>query len=347
MQTDAPEERDQNLRARMAHLEDQFEELSRNNRLLRSALGQLPKSSRRQLLAVAGAGVGAGALGAFAAQPASGAAQPSGGEGDVGTTSTPFEGFADGMALVTTDISSATTVTKPVVRYDCSVSGFTITLGTELEGPSGFAQRVVLIDETGNAGSNAVTVDTESGNNIDGGGSITINHDHAVTILWWDGSEWRSTRFIDTVDASVVTASEGAARVFQTSDQTISNSSNTTVKWDSSDGDYTPGSVLTVDTANDKITIDVDGRYYIEAFVTFDTPGDGTRFRLRLDVGGTDVQEANLTAGGNDWETVQASAIVPVTATADVTAEILQQSGGDLDTWGRELQTAMYVAKVG
>lgn len=161
----------------------------------------------RRSLMQAGGLLGLGGLiggGAHAATGVAGAAaSTSDGEGDVGSPSTPVDAFLSGLAYDAVDISSATTVANHVVRYDCSISGFTITLGTELEGPSGFAQPVILIDETGNAGTNAVTVDTESGNGIDSGTSIQINHDNAITCLWFDSSEWRSTRFIDTVDARV------------------------------------------------------------------------------------------------------------------------------------------------
>lgn len=130
-----------------------------------------------------------------------------------------FLGIDDVLAFNHTAISSATTVSNAnVIRYDCSVSGFTITLGSDLE-QDGLP--VVLIDETSSAGTNSVTVDTQSGNGIDGGSSITISHSGAVTVLFWDGGEFRSTRFIDSVDAGEianqnyvepqVTASEGTS----------------------------------------------------------------------------------------------------------------------------------------
>ena len=206
---DEPPSEVASLKRKFDELRSRVDELEAQRRGILDGLSARTGLSRRQLMAIAATGGGVGGLAALGAQDATAAPQPSGGEGDFGSPSSPWEGWSDGLAQVTQTISSATTVTKQVVPYDCSVSGFTITLGNELEPSSGCATRVVLIDETGNAGTNQVTVDTESGNGIDGGSSITINHDDAVTVLWWDGSEFRSTRFIDTVDAGSVGIGDG------------------------------------------------------------------------------------------------------------------------------------------
>jgi len=202
------------IRQQQAELRNDFQALQQERQRDVETLASISPLSRRQILQAGGV---AGAL-ALLATPATAATDPSDGDGDLGTSANPWDTYLNGLALDAADISSATTVTEPVVRYDCSISGFTITLSSDLEGPSGYVQPVVLIDETGNSGTNAVTVDTQSGNGIDGGSSITINHDHAVTTLYWDGSEWRSTRFIDTVDVgALLTDTINSANVVKSS----------------------------------------------------------------------------------------------------------------------------------
>lgn len=171
------------------------------------ALGQPtggPSLTRRAAL---GAG-GLASLLALGAGGAAGAPQPNGGEGDFGSPSSPWEGWADGLAHVSQSFNSAGTLTKQVALLDSAVAPFTVTVGQELEPQSGFSLPVVLIDQTGNCGTNTVTVDTESGNGIDGGTSIDIDHDNAITELWWDGNEYRTDWFTVTVDAGLVKTPE-------------------------------------------------------------------------------------------------------------------------------------------
>ena len=49
---------------------------------------------------------------------------------------------------------------------------------------------VIIKDEGGNAGTNAITVETEGGETIDGSASITISSDYDRRRLYSDGSNW-------------------------------------------------------------------------------------------------------------------------------------------------------------
>lgn len=49
---------------------------------------------------------------------------------------------------------------------------------------------VIIKDESGGAGTNAITISTESGETIDGNPSTEINTDYGVIRLYSDGSNW-------------------------------------------------------------------------------------------------------------------------------------------------------------
>jgi len=49
---------------------------------------------------------------------------------------------------------------------------------------------LIIKDEGGNAGTNAITVETEGGETIDGSASITIGSNYARRRLYTDGSDW-------------------------------------------------------------------------------------------------------------------------------------------------------------
>lgn len=94
-------------------------------------------------------------------------------------------------------VSSATTIGNVMfVYYDSSVGGFTISIPSSLE-QKGIVLR--FIDETGNAGTNAVTVEASDGTTV-----ATIDASDTVFETFHDGGEWLTDRFIPTVDAGAV-----------------------------------------------------------------------------------------------------------------------------------------------
>lgn len=155
-----------------------------------------PSMGRRGLMA----GGGLGLLGLLAsAGGASAAADPNDGDGDLGNNG-PWDVWADGLALVTQDVSTSTTVDKPIVRYDSTPGTLTLTIDSSLEGPAGFSQPMWFLDQTGNADTNPVTVKDSSGTTI-----ATIPAENSIFSPVWDGSEWLTTRFIESLNAGTVT----------------------------------------------------------------------------------------------------------------------------------------------
>ncbi len=67
----------------------------------------------------------------------------------------------------------------------------TITL-PDGSGEGGFAlqpQEILVVDESGLAGTNVITI-AGNGNNINGAGSVAISSNYGITKLYFNGSEW-------------------------------------------------------------------------------------------------------------------------------------------------------------
>lgn len=278
---------DTDLRREVRRLREELNQLKEQQANgVAAALGLESPRSRRQALKYLGGGAAAAALLGGATMDG---AQADAVAADVGTQADPWQKVwthalevGDGANAVDFDspwtanhnaISSATTITDAnVIPYDCSVSGFTITLGSELEENGGWA---VLIDQTGNAGTNAVTITANS--NIDGGANITVNHDHAVTTLWWDGSEWRSTRFIDTVDAGkLATDIEDVSRIAGSR---------------SFDTEYTNGNDYNLFVS---VSVESDGTQDINVTLRYATSGGTPNLTQQLNVDAGDLSSTRI-----------------------------------------------------
>lgn len=86
-------------------------------------------------------------------------------------------------------VSTSTTVKLPVrlVAVTDTSSARTITLGTELVKNG----RVIeVIDESGAAGTNNITIATEASQTINGASTVTITHNYGSVVLVSDGSNW-------------------------------------------------------------------------------------------------------------------------------------------------------------
>lgn len=141
--------------------------------------------------------------------------------------------------------------------------------------------------------------------------------------------------------------SQVAARVFQTSSDTISSGSVTQLTFDSDDG-YPSGDVLTEDSSNDKITIEQNGVYHVEGMVAFGSPGDGSRISGLLKQGSTTEAQMENTSGANNNTGVNPSTVMHVTsAPVDVTFDVFQDSGSGKATQGSEERGYLTVVKLG
>lgn len=86
-------------------------------------------------------------------------------------------------------VSASTYDTVPeanIIFCDTSSNGITVTLSSA----DCVAGRQIVIKDTGNAGSNNITVNTEGSETIDGSASDSISTNYGVLHLVSDGSNW-------------------------------------------------------------------------------------------------------------------------------------------------------------
>lgn len=76
-----------------------------------------------------------------------------------------------------------------IIGADTNDSTLTVTLPSNANVDGKF---YVVNDEGGNAGTNAITINTEGDENIDGGSSITISSNNGSVQIYSDGSNWYS-----------------------------------------------------------------------------------------------------------------------------------------------------------
>lgn len=345
-------QRVETLQDRQTELRETVESLQAERETLLGLLATKTGLSRRALLSLAGAGGGGAALAALAGGAAASGETWGSATGTIGTDAEPLananiedadirdlevvRGLVNELVYEDTAVSQATTVSDAnVIRYDCSVSGFTITLGSDLETAGGW---VVLIDETGNAGSNEMTITANS--NIDGGANITVNHDNAITALWYDSSEWRSTRFIDTVDARQGTFEQAdindlAGKGQSNSTQSISNTSTTDVELDESD--YEDSDAINVDTTNDKLVVQLAGTFSIAAGVVFaEDLSDGTTYDVTIAINGSGVAKDKDVVGASQNPGSTVAAKERLSANDEITVTVFHDHGSSRNIAGSQ-----------
>jgi len=151
----------------------------------------------------------------------------------------------------------------------------------------------------------------------------------------------------ESVSTDELSVTEQSAKIYATSSQTVSSRSVVGVTFDSEDTDHTPGDVLTVDVANNLITIEKAGLYLVTGVVEFPSPTDGMRVLGRITVGGSniiDVENGATTANtGSNPTTVTSVSSTP----ADVKLETFQDSGGNKSTSGAERNEHLVVSRIG
>ena len=93
--------------------------------------------------------------------------------------------------LATVDTSSTTAYTladdEPAAAVDSNGAAATITIPTA---QNNAGQMVYVLDSGGNASTNAITVDTEGSETIDGGGTVSIGTNYGQLTFMSDGSNW-------------------------------------------------------------------------------------------------------------------------------------------------------------
>ena len=109
-------------------------------------------------------------------------------DGDISSSTTISRGkLSDQRAASAVKTAAYTTQDEEVVQVDTSGGSVTITLASADVSLGNFIQ---VQDVGGEANTNAITVDTESGEAIDGGTSTTLETDYGAKILISDGSQW-------------------------------------------------------------------------------------------------------------------------------------------------------------
>lgn len=153
------------------------------------------------------------------------------------------------------------------------------------------------------------------------------------------------------VIADQATINEQVATAGLTSDQTISTGSVTTVNLDTAN--IEDDNVLDVQTSNNRIQSQVDGRYFISG--TWRIAGSanwssGDVVVIQLDIGGSQVAtKTQIHVGANANQSMTISAVRDLTGTNNITLEAFHDSGSDetLQSNANGTLTKLEVVKVG
>jgi hypothetical protein len=138
-----------------------------------------------------------------------------------------------------------------------------------------------------------------------------------------------------------------AARVRRTSNQSINDSADTIVVWESET--YDEGGVWTAGTPN-RFTIAEAGKYHMTAGITFAANATGRRdvWFIRNGTTGTLYARARLSnPSGGTQNHVQASVDMNLSVSDYVQVYVYQDSGGALDVVGSDHNTFFAIHKVG
>jgi len=183
---------------------------------------------------------------------------------------------------VTSGVKTAayTTAGEEVVQVDTSGGAVTITLASADIALGNFVQ---VQDVGGAAETNAITVDTEGGEGIDGGTSITLTTNYGAKILASDGTQWYTAGGsaagggVDTEDngASVVS---GATAINFATDLSVTDDGDGTVTVDSdaagvsvlASGTFTHTGGSASSTTVAGVTSDQTANLYVEVGVDAD-----------------------------------------------------------------------------
>lgn len=134
--------------------------------------------------------------------------------------------FIDQNAVSATVTSNTTTSDEEVIFADTSGGALTITLASAdaVDGNS-----IVVVDVGGASATNAITIDTEGTENIDGNGSTTVESNYGSITLSSDGAQWYTSggtvasdlndqEFNTDESGSVAAGNSGVAYVTQVAD---------------------------------------------------------------------------------------------------------------------------------
>lgn len=196
--------------------------------------------------------------------------------------------------------SPYTTTNEDEIQVDTTTAAVTVTLAT---GDLGAGREIRIVDTGLNAGTNAITIDTEGTETINPGtnSSISINIDGGYEDLWSDGSNWYTSRHrqefninklgsaLDANNNNIDNVGALTAGSLSITDRTyISARPSSDIPLDASTWtDITLGNDQKdrrgeLDPPTGEFTPDEGGHYEIRGMVNFDGGSDGDNIEARL-----------------------------------------------------------------
>lgn len=244
---------------------------------------------------------------------------------------------------------------ESVLYVDTTNGTVTVTLSSE----DAVDGNVVEIYDVGeNAGTNAITIDTEGSETINPGGksSITISLNGAYAKFKNRGGNWFSDRHAqrDELDARLLSSdeasiSEVAALVYLSGSlQTVSTATVTKVQFDSIELEDV--NVLDVDTTNNNITVQKAGTYFVSPQIKWnaDTGWSTADYaELLVKVNGAIVEEQYQRKVGTDAQGVGRTYVGDLAVGDTITVAAYQDSGAGKDIANSQPDTRIQVGRLG
>lgn len=256
-------------------------------------------------------------------------------------------GSASGSAYIPAEVSSDyTTQGENVILANTSSSTVNVTLASAdlaLDHPI----TVINLD-----GSNAVTVNTEGSETIDPNAEAS----KSITKAGWgvpftpDGTNWDSglSAEYETVTTEQVTIN-GLTAVLQrtTTNQSISQDTDTTVDWNTQDVDT---GIYSYNTSNDELDVLVAGDYRIDVIIPWNAFSDQDALGVKILLNSTVVQQNFIRASGNGATQSVAIAHIfkdlPVNGTIRVDVRTNSTGGASIEVSGDNTPAA-YIQRLG
>lgn len=149
-----------------------------------------------------------------------------------------------------------------------------------------------------------------------------------------------------TTDQATINQVQGVG--YNGTNQTVSSGSTTKVELASTEVEHSD--VVTVDTTNNNIDVDVAGVYVVHSSVTWDNDAnwtDGDSCKIQIFVNGSVVMDNSQTKNGTDFQGVQSMYMSDFAASDTIDTRVFQDSGSSIDIVGGQKFTRLEVTRVG
>ena len=150
----------------------------------------------------------------------------------------------------------------------------------------------------------------------------------------------------DSVSTDELSINDVAARIYQTTDQTISSNAWTKINYEDVTYD-TSGDVLGVDLGNSRIIIKKAGVYLVQVHCSLQKPSDGTRMSVRVASNDPLSIEEIVPGSGGDFPNFGSITTIKVDSpNTGIIGEVRHEEGSGLDTVSREPTTYLEVVRL-